>query len=259
MGSEEYKVDEKELFSEEKLAQARLSIQEKLRMISQEQQQKKEDGDIPEFEHNPANFEFTKINRTVKDVSSKKTYFYKNTLNFNKETGQGILVFQMNKDIYQTANMVDNLVAAFTLYSGFKLGSQIYFLSTLGLQGFSFFYSGLWAVLFFGQINYLTTSYLRQAFLISEIELLPNLEEVKIRTILNDKVNIFRSNKIQSEITAKISEVKYSEKDKPNSPILRVLVGDTRYYCHKNASKIQDFELLKAILTPNVSRIDYFK
>ena len=58
---------------------------------------------------------------------------------------------------------------------------------------------------------------------------------------------------------AKIADVKYSEKDDPKSPILRIIVGDKRYFCHKNASLIQDFELLKAILTPGVERIETFK
>ena len=79
---------------------------------------------------------------------------------------------------------------------------------------------------------------MRQAFLVSEIELLPNLEEVKIRTIMNDKTNIMRKPHIKSEIVAKIADIRYSEKDKPNSPILRIIVGDKRYYCHKNASRI---------------------
>lgn len=51
-----------------------------------------------------------------------KTYFYKKPLVF-KDDEEGILVFQMNKDIYQTANLVDTFISMLTLYSGFKLGS----------------------------------------------------------------------------------------------------------------------------------------
>ncbi len=57
----------------------------------------------------------------------------------------------------------------------------------------------------------------------------------------------------------KISDVKFSEKDKPNSPIIRIIAGDQRYYLHKNMSKVQDFELLKAVMSPHIRKIECFR
>ena len=62
-----------------------------------------------------------------------------------------------------------------------------------------------------------------------------------------------------TECLAKISDIQFSEKDTPNSPIIRILVGDKRFYLHKNMSKVQDFELLKAVLSANVSKIQCLK
>jgi len=66
-------------------------------------------------------------------------------------------------------------------------------------------------------------------------------------------------NKRDTEVVAKISDVTFSEKDKPNSPIMRIIVGEKRFYLHKNMSKVQDFELLKAVMSPHVSKIESFK
>ena len=66
-------------------------------------------------------------------------------------------------------------------------------------------------------------------------------------------------NKRDTEVVAKISDVTFSEKDKPNSPIMRIIVGEKRFYLHKNMSKVQDFELLKAVMSPHVSKIENFK
>jgi hypothetical protein len=80
-------------------------------------------------------------------------------------------------------------------------------------------------------------------FLISDIELLNNCEEIRIRTILNNRKSIFSFNQSQGgdnigDVIVKIAEVRFSEKDKPNSPIMRIIAGDKRYYIHKNMSKV---------------------
>ncbi len=95
--------------------------------------------------------------------------------------------------------------------------------------------------------------------MVSDIELLKNMEEIRIKTILQNKMKIFGNKESTSnEVIAKISEVQFSEKDKPNSPIIRIIVGDKRFYLHKNMSRVQDFELLKAVFSPNVARIKCF-
>lgn len=55
---EEYKVNEKEVFSEEKMAEARASIKEKLRQISQE-----EKNEPAKARHDPRDYEFTQQHR----------------------------------------------------------------------------------------------------------------------------------------------------------------------------------------------------
>lgn len=87
-----------------------------------------------------------------------------------------------------------------------------------------------------------------------------NLEEVKIKTILKDKSNLFSflrgSSGPPKEFIAKISDISFSDKDIPNSPIIRIMIGDKRYYCHKNRSAVHDYDLLKAIFTPGVNKIE---
>ena len=102
--------------------------------------------------------------------------------------------------------------------------------------------------------------------MVSEIELLKNLEEIRIKTVLQDKGSVFtmfgKANKNQDNSqykVVKIADVKFSEKDKPNSPIMRIIAGDQRYYLHKNMSRVQDFELLRAIMSPYVRKIECFK
>eukprot|EP00347_Sterkiella_histriomuscorum_P003323 403364726 len=255
----EYIVNEQELFSEKKMEEARQSIQEKLKQISQSRSQFNPSQKNEEL-HKPEEYNFTKASKLVKEISAQNVYFYKKPLKFPEDNPEkGILVFQMNKDIYKTANLVDWFVSALTFYSTYKLIINLKTLFTLGFAQFSFMSTGFWALVFMGQVNYLGTSYMRQVYLVSEIELLRNLEEVKIRTVLNDKTNAFRFGRKDTEQIIPIRDLRYSEKDKPDSPILRIIVGDKKYFCHKNASLIQDFELLKAILTPNVHKIDVFK
>ena len=93
--------------------------------------------------------------------------------------------------------------------------------------------------------------------MIEEIQLLNNLEEVRFITLQNTKSNIFaliRRNQFRKEFVVKIGDIAYSEKDRAASPIMRIIAGNTRLYLHKN-SKVQDFELLKAVFTPGVNKI----
>lgn len=93
--------------------------------------------------------------------------------------------------------------------------------------------------------------------MVEEIHLLKNLEEVKLVTLINPRANIFsfiKRKKFPKETIIKISDLSFSEKDRPTSPIMRIIAGDMKYYMHKN-SKVQDFELLRAVLTPEVNKI----
>ena len=167
----------------------------------------------------------------------------------------------MNTDIYQTANIVDTLVGSLMIFCSYKVAKQFYLLGYYGLSNFSFLSTGFYSLMILAQLNYLTQTYLRQIYLVAEIELLKNLEEVRITTVLQSKTNLmsFKGGaQGGNSVIAKISDVRYSDKDAPNSAILRIVVGDKRYYCHKNASLVQDFELLKAVLDPKVSKIQCF-
>jgi hypothetical protein len=132
-----------------------------------------------------------------------------------------------------------------------------------GWAGFSITSTLFWSVMIAGQLNYLTQTYLRQVYLVSQIDLLKNCEEIRIRTVLNNRsvFNLFgkKNDDSTGDVIVKIADVRFSEKDKPNSPIMRILAGDKRYYIHKNMSTVQDFELLKAVMSENIRKIECFK
>ena len=94
-------------------------------------------------------------------------------------------IFQMNTDIYQTGNMVDTMVGGFLVYSSYKFLKQFYILfAGAGFTAMSVPYTLFWGVMIAGQVQFLTQTYLRQVFLVSEIELMKNLEEIRIKTVL---------------------------------------------------------------------------
>jgi len=110
---EEYKVNEKEVFSEEKMAEARASIKEKLRQISQE-----ETTEPAKSRHDPRDFEFTQQHRIQQE--RKGPYFYSKPLKFPPGK-DSIVIYEMNTDIYETGNVVDGLVSAALIFSTYKL------------------------------------------------------------------------------------------------------------------------------------------
>ena len=48
-----------------------------------------------------------------------------------------------------------------------------------------------WSIIGFIQLKYLMAAYLSQVFLIDEIELLKNLKQIRIRTMVYNSINIF--------------------------------------------------------------------
>ena len=172
---------------------------------------------------------------------------------------KGIPIFQMNHEIYKTANLVDWFVQGLLLCSGYGLYSNLSSLYALGFSFWKMGYASLWTLTIYGQLNYLFYSYMRQVFLVSQIELLPTLEHVKITTVLSDRTAPLGFRRKEGPIVAHIRSIRYSEKDRPDSSQLRIIVKDKKYFCHKNMSLVQDFELLKAVLTPDVHKIEVFK
>ena len=98
----------------------------------------------------------------------------------------------MNTEIYQTGNLLDTMVGSFLIFSSYKVFNQLYILTLgAGFSAFSFTSTAFWSVLILAQVNYLTQTYLRKVYLVSEIELLSNMEEVRIRTILQNRTSMF--------------------------------------------------------------------
>ena len=60
--------------------------------------------------------------------------------------------------------------------------------------------------------------------MIQEMELLENLSEVRIKTVLHER-NLLLGRSAETEFVAKISDLSFSEKDNPKSAIMRILVG----------------------------------
>jgi len=128
-------------------------------------------------------------------------------------------------------------------------------------SGFSLPASAFWALMIFTQVGYLNSTYLRQVYLVKQMELMSSMEEVRITTVLHERnsFSFLGKSSADTQVVAPISDLSFSEKDNPNSAIMRIIVGSKRYYMHKNMSKVQDFELLKAVLSPQVERIEAFK
>ena len=80
----------------------------------------------------------------------------------------------MNTEIYETGNIVDGLVSGALIFSTYKIARQIYYLA-MSTGTFSITASAFWAVMIFTQVGYLNSTYLRQVYLIQEMELLENL------------------------------------------------------------------------------------
>lgn len=69
-----------------------------------------------------------------------------------------------------------------TLFATYKLSYNAYAL-ICATGGFSITSSIFWFLVVLGQLNYLSTVYLKSLFMVEQIELMKNLEEVRIKTI----------------------------------------------------------------------------
>ena len=84
------------------------------------------------------------------------------------------------------------MVTSFMLFSTYKFAKQFYILFFgVGFAGMSIPYTVFWGLMIAAQMNYLTQTYLRQVFLVSEIDLMKNLEEIRIKTVLQDSGSVF--------------------------------------------------------------------
>lgn len=89
----------------------------------------------------------------------------------------------------------------------------------------------------------MSTSYLQQVYLVDQIELLESKDKLRIRTVyFNMKSNLFAQirlrfadqTQVRREYIVDIKDCRFSEKDKPDSPILRIEIGDLKLFAHRN-------------------------
>lgn len=151
-------------------------------------------------------------------------------------------------------------------FCGYKMCRNGYIMATqAGTLAAYAPYTFLWGLASFIQFFYLSSAYIQQVYLVDEIELLDNLKQLRIRTIFfNMKANLFahaRLNFVDRDVVKReyivdIKDCKFSDKDKPDSTILRIEIGDLKLFAHRNRTIYVDQDLLRAVFTPEVERIE---
>ena len=62
---------------------------------------------------------------------------------------------------------------------------------------------------------------------------------------------------VKREYIVDIKDCKFSDKDKPDDQIMRLQIGnDLKLFAHRNRSIYVNQDLLRAVFTPEVERID---
>lgn len=57
---------------------------------------------------------------------------------------------------------------------------------------FSIWYAAFWQIAFFQQVRYLMTAYLTQVFMIDEVQLMKDMQHIRISTVIaNTRMNLF--------------------------------------------------------------------
>ena len=69
---------------------------------------------------------------------------------------------------------------------------------------------------------------------------------------------MFTANKdqVKTEYIVDIKDCKFSDKDKADSAILRIEIGDLRLFAHRNRTIAKNDDLVRAVFTPEVERIE---
>jgi hypothetical protein len=223
--SEDFKFDEKEMFSEANMERVKQTISEKMKAIKAQEELEEE-----QHVHNPENFEFIKSTR-LRNISSG-VFAYPGRLDFGPEGTT--CIYKTNREIYRHAEYVDTILSGITVYSAYKIAKYAYVLGAFGYgsAAFSLWGFGFWWVALFVQTRYLMATFLTQVFMIDEIQLTKDLQHVRVSTVLaRQKVNIFahlmlRSGRsdIQTVYLFPIKDCSLSPEDKSSSPIMRILI-----------------------------------
>ena len=169
-------------------------------------------------------------------------YCFSKTLNFGER--DVVTIYQSNKEIYNTANYVDLMSSTLATLSTFKVGSNLYAL-TMATGAFSVASSAFWGGLLFFQIRYLKFAYLQQVYLIEKMQLHKDLDKVRVHTMFhNYNYNIFanirtrfRSNTPSTVYEFPISECRFAENNSAQSQVLRLQLGEMKYFCHKSRAE----------------------
>ena len=221
---EDFKIDEKAMFSEANMEKANQAIREKMKAIKAQEAQEEE------HVHNPDDFEFIKSSK-LKGVSGG-VFAYTGRLDFG--TQAAVSIYKTNREIYRHAEYVDTLLSGIALYSSYKVAKYAYILGAYGYASaeFSLWGCGFWWVALFVQTRYLMATFLTQVFMIDEIELTKDLQHIRVSTVLaRQKWNIFaslmmRSGRADVKTTYlfPIKDCALSPDDRGSSPIMRVLI-----------------------------------
>jgi hypothetical protein len=68
------------------------------------------------------------------------------------------------------------------------------------------------------------------------------------------------SNAPSTEYKFKIADAKFSDKDEPTSQILRLEMEDKlKFFCHRNRAQYRDPELIGAIFTAQITKLECLK
>lgn len=155
------------------------------------------------------------------------------------------------------------------LFSGYKVVSNSYIMATsAGIMSSYAPFTAFWALAGFIQYNYLASAYIQQVYLIDEIELLENLTQVRIRTVFfNMRANLFAHARlafadkehVKKEYVVDIKDCRFSDKDRADSAILRIEIGDLKLFAHRQRTIMQNEDLVRAVFTPEVERIELMK
>ena len=133
-------------------------------------------------------------------------------------------------------------------------------------------YSGAWVVgwsaIGLVQLKYLMAAYLSQVFLIDEIELLDNLKQVRIRTMVHNTINLFTiarfnlldKKTVRTEYVFDIEDCDVCVKNNDDDNyLMRLQINELKFFLHRARALHYNTDLVRAIFTKDVHRIEQFK
>jgi hypothetical protein len=213
--SEDYKIDEKEMFSEANMERVKQTTSEKMKAIKAQEELEEESTCT-----------------RLRNISSG-VFAYPGRLDFGPEGT--MCIYKTNWEIYRYAEYLDTILSGITVYSAYKIAKYAYVLGAFGYgsAAFSLWGFGFWWVALFVQTRYLMYTYLMRVLMIDEIQLTKDLQHVRVSTVLaRQRVNIFphlmllrsgRSN-IQTVYLFPIKDCYLSPEDKSSNPMMRILM-----------------------------------